>query len=600
MTATERLAAVWMLAWAGHAWAAETLPGRSAPLTEEPAVGVLRADPTATGITEEAFVPEAEGRTAARRFVISEPGPHPWSQEANLSFTKPIRKGDVCLIRFWVRGKAPHDESGEARFVVYAQKQGPPWDKSVEITQSAAAGWRRIDIPFAWKADYAPGEASLGFGLGMQEQEVEIADLTILRFDAPVTVEDLPSTVSGYAGRAPDAAWRAAAAERIREHRMAPLTVKVVDGQGKPVRGAQVKVRMQRHAFQFGTALQLWRWSHEGREAEQYRERFFELFNAASAENALKWPAWDGQWVPDFDRERTLAALRWLRERDIHVRGHVLVWPAWEHLPDTIRALRATPDRIPPAIAAHLEDILTTTGDLVSEWDVINEPYTSTDLEDLLGRGIFVDWFKQARRLRPDAGLYLNDFAILSAGGLDRAHQDHFKATAEYLLQAGAPITGLGLQGHIGGTMTPPERVLRILDRLAVTGLDLRVTEFDVDTLDEQLKADYTRDFLTAVFSHPSVVGFQLWGFWAKAHWKPNAAWFGVDWSPRPVVEAYRRLVFEDWWTEADVRSDHEGMASVRGFLGNYLLTVSARGESTETTCTLTGEGETAEVVLAP
>ena len=35
------------------------------------------------------------------------------------------------------------------------------------------------------------------------------------------------------------------------------------------------------------------------------------------------------------------------------------------------------------------------------------------------------------------------------------------------------------------------------------------------------MQADYTRDFLILAFSHPSVVGVQLWGFWENAHWIP-------------------------------------------------------------------------------
>ena len=56
--------------------------------------------------------------------------------------------------------------------------------------------------------------------------------------------------------------------------------------------------------------------------------------------------------------------------------------------------------------------------------------------------------------------------------------------------------------------------ILRLLDRYARLELPIKITEFDVDVADESLQADYTRDFLYAAFSHPSVSGIQLWGFW--------------------------------------------------------------------------------------
>jgi len=58
-----------------------------------------------------------------------------------------------------------------------------------------------------------------------------------------------------YAGRDPDGPWRDAARRRIRQHRMADLVVTVTDAAGKPVPGARVDVRMQRHAFGFGSAV---------------------------------------------------------------------------------------------------------------------------------------------------------------------------------------------------------------------------------------------------------------------------------------------------------------------------------------------------------
>ena len=59
-------------------------------------------------------------------------------------------------------------------------------------------------------------------------------------------------------GIAPVAAaqdWRAAADARIEAHRKADLRVVVLGADGKPVEGADVAVRMMRHAFKFGTQV---------------------------------------------------------------------------------------------------------------------------------------------------------------------------------------------------------------------------------------------------------------------------------------------------------------------------------------------------------
>ena len=61
-----------------------------------------------------------------------------------------------------------------------------------------------------------------------------------------------------------------------------------------------------------------------------------------------------------------------------------------------------------------------------------------------------VDWFAAARRNLPGTPLFINDYSILSGGGQDVAHQDHYEATIAYLLEAGAPLDGIGMQGHFG------------------------------------------------------------------------------------------------------------------------------------------------------
>ena len=154
----------------------------------------------------------------------------------------------------------------------------------------------------------------------------------------------------------------------------------------------------------------------------------------------------------------------------MRTRGHVLVWPGWNNLPQSLQRLRGTPDAatlIPQRVLEHIDDVTTRTAPYMDEWDVINEPYTNHDLMDLFGNGIMVDWFVRAREHLPHAGLVLNDYDILSRQGAQRAHQDHFEATARFLIDSGAPITGLGMQGHFGASPTSMATIKRLLDRYA-------------------------------------------------------------------------------------------------------------------------------------
>ena len=58
-----------------------------------------------------------------------------------------------------------------------------------------------------------------------------------------------------YSGQEPNASWRMEAAARIEKYRKADLVVSVIDNYGRPVKDAEVKIEMQRHAFGFGSMV---------------------------------------------------------------------------------------------------------------------------------------------------------------------------------------------------------------------------------------------------------------------------------------------------------------------------------------------------------
>ena len=495
--------------------------------------------------------------------------------------TRAVARGDIALLRFLARAVTITDESGAAFLQVVAQKSSPNYDKSLQATQSLTPAWQEFFVPFTFDADYAARAVEVVFGFGFKRQSVELAGFDFVYYGKNVALSSLPRTRATYAGSEAGAPWRTAALARIETLRKGDFSIVVVDAQGRPVPGATARVTQTKSAFHFGTALQMSRLVNDSPDNRLYRQKTLELFNAASTENDLKWPPWSGEWGSSFAKTQTLAGLTWLKNHGFHVRGHVLVWPGWRHLPNAITALRGTPRQgeIPARALAHIADIVTATRDLVDEWDVLNEPYANHDLMDLFGPAIQADWFQAARAASPTVPLFLNDYSNHDAS-LDAGHVAHFETTARYLKDQGAPLGGLGLQAHISANPSPPANVLAVLDRYAALGLPVRITEFDVNTDDEQLQADYTRDFLIALYSHATVVGFQTWGFWENAHWIPKAAMYRADWSEKPNTRAYKSLVLDQWRTRANGTTDAQGTWHGRGFHGDYLVTVEINGQS--------------------
>jgi hypothetical protein len=135
-------------------------------------------------------------------------------------------------------------------------------------------------------------------------------------------------------------------------------------------------------------------------------------------------------------------------------------------------------------------------------------------------------------------------------------------------------------------------------DRFAKFGVPLQLTEFDIDTTDEKLQADYLRDVMTITFSHPSFNSIIMWGFWEGRHWRPNAALWRRDWSIKLCGKMWKKLVFETWWTDEQHTTDSGGACEVSAFLGDYEIIVEHAGREIAVKVTLDKSGHTETIRL--
>lgn len=493
-----------------------------------------------------------------------------WDTQLSLSTIAAIEKDDVLLAIFYARGVQATLETGEIQSELIFERSSDPWTKSVTYPILVGGEWQLFYVPFICAEDYAAGESSIKFRCGYAPQIFQLGGLQVINYKKNLAIDSLPRTTINYAGRESDAPWRAQADQMIDQYRKADIQVHVKDAAGQPVQNATILLKMQKHAYKFGSAVDANTLSRVDWTGGIYTETILTYFNRVVMENDLKW----SRWEQESQRRVTLSALNYLISNGIEIRGHCLVWPSWERMPDDLEQHKDDPEYLRTRVMEHIEEEVSEVKECVVDWDVINEPYWNHDLMDILGDEVMVDWFNQARYYNADAKLYLNDNNIISASGLDRQHQQHFYDTVEFLQSHNAPIQGIGTQCHFGDNVTPPERIWTILDKLAGYGLEIQATEFDVSTDDTELQTDYTRDFMTAYFAHPATVGILMWGFWAGQHWKPNAALWDDNWQLRPHGKAWVDLVTKTWWTNETLKSDNEGAANLRGFLGEYLLEI--------------------------
>ena len=348
----------------------------------------------------------------------------------------------------------------------------------------------------------------------------------------------------------------------IRQHRMGTLTIKAHPG-------AKVTVRQLRHEFWFGTAISRHIFN-ESRGTPEDRERYLtvlkENFNSAVHENALKWSTTE-RTQGDLSYESADRMLSWCEKNGLTMRGHCVFWcvdkyvqPWIKHLDDATLRTR---------VENRANDLLSRYRGRIPEYDVNNEMLHAGFYRNRLGEAVRHDMFQWCHRTDPEAILYVNDYDILSGGDLE----EYEKQIAGFL-EAGVPVGGIGLQGHFNAGGVDTAHVQRVLDRLAKFGLPIKITEFDINTRNEEAKRKGLVDLYSTAFSHPSVNGILMWGFWEGAHWRPKAALWRKDWSPTPAAKAYRDLVYRQWWTDTSVRANADGVSETVVFFGDHEVKV--------------------------
>ncbi|NYE59528.1 endo-1,4-beta-xylanase [Duganella sp. 1224] len=284
--------------------------------------------------------------------------------------------------------------------------------------------------------------------------------------------------------------------------------------------------------------------------------------NMLVAENEGKWQALEPRpGVYQFGPADEMYA--WARSQGMLVRGHNLIWQDAKWLPKWVNEYDFGAQ---PAVAAeallrkHIVTVCEHFGDGIHSYDVVNEavdPKTgelrANVFTQRLGAVEQIDLaFRVAREKAPKAQLVYNDYMRADLGSAK--HRAGVLKLLHDLKSRGTPVDALGLQSHIGswdemGMGRHQEAWRRFLDEVTGMGLDLLVTEFDVN--DRKLPADVAvrdagvatlaKEYLDVTFSYRQCKDFLMWGM------ADNASWLqGWDEAPRTDGLKMRPTPFDD------------------------------------------------------
>jgi GH35 family endo-1,4-beta-xylanase len=375
--------------------------------------------------------------------------------------------------------------------------------------------------------------------------------------------------------------------EAIAKHRKGTIVVKT-----KP--GARVTVDQLRHDFWFGATVpsSVFNGRMPAAEAERFQAIFLANFNAAVVENAFKWH--------DMEPERGKVnfatvdnVLLWASRNEIPVRGHCIFWGIPNRVQEWLKLLPDAEMRL--ALQQRGRTVAARYRGQFAEYDLNNEMIHGNYYEQRLGPGITKEMALWVKDGDPNARLFVNDYDITTGRRLD----DYVKHIRK-LLDEGAPIGGIGVQGHLHADSFDPALLQKALDELAQFKLPIRITEFNfpgqrskfytgdrsakMTVEEERAKAEALRQFYRICFAHPAVEGIMMWGFWEGANWIPQSSLYARDWTPTPALDYYRRLTKDEWWTRWSGVADASGTATVPAFYGKHRVTVDGKAQVVELT----------------
>lgn len=341
---------------------------------------------------------------------------------------------------------------------------------------------------------------------------------------------------------------------------------------------------------------------------EDYQESIRTQYDIVTPENSMKpQPIHPTEDMYNF--VSTDAMVDWCEKNDLMVWGHTLAWhgqtPQWffqDNSPEAIAAAEreANPVTPPPAqrrngarsnrggfgaadagpqaskevilerLKSHIMTVAGRYKGRIIGWDVFNESIadggdgTTENLRPYswykaVGPEVLTLAFKWAHEADPNAQLYYNDYNIEQGAVENKGKHASSMLLLKRLIAEGAPITGVGIQGH-WHLDTNLDDVEKAIENYKSLGLRVAITELDVTATGDnsgaftvgqgenripaenyQKQAEVYRKLFEIFMRHSDVIDrVTFWGLSDTRSWRrgQDALLFDGDLNPKPAYKA--------------------------------------------------------------
>ena len=404
----------------------------------------------------------------------------------------------------------------------------------------------------------------------------------------------------------------------IELYRKGNATITVKDKDGNAVKGATVKATLKNHEFRFGANVFMLDEFECEEKNKAYREDFANLFNLATIpfywsdlEPERGKPRYAVDSPKIYRRPATDLCVNYCLEKGIEPKCHCLNYdnftPTWAKYVDIQTHKKMLTERF-RSLSERYADIIPT-------WEVTNEtlqgfnaPRTKFYFKD-----DFVEWsFREADKYFPNNRLIINDYYIFDWCQFMNDRSAYYMQIKDLLSRGISHLDSIGMQYHsffplieeekFAYTRYNPEHLYNVFDRYATFGKKLQITEMTIpaysgEAADEEVQAELLCNFYKVCFSHPAMEAIIYWnlvdgyaafapqGDMTAGENKYHGGLMRFDMTKKPAYYALYDLIHKEWHTKAETGTDDGGVASFRGFYGDYDIKVIADGK--EYTCAI-------------
>lgn len=378
-------------------------------------------------------------------------------------------------------------------------------------------------------------------------------------------------------------------------HRKAKCKLHMIDEQENVLSNVKLQCKQTNHEFLFGCGgFDMLPYCNEPKKEdlpflEDRVNKWLDLYNYATLPFY-----WGGFELVEGQPETAsrMNAAKFLKEHGVKVKGHPLCW----HTACADWLLKYDNETIMKKQIERIHRDVTGFKGTIDMWDVINEvvimpifdKYDNaiTRLCQDKGRiGLIKEVFAAAKESNPDATLLLNDFNTSIS----------YEILIDGCLEAGVPITAIGIQSHQHQGYWGADKVHEVLKRYEHFGLPIHFTEntfvsgdlipSDISDLNdfqskdwpstkegEERQKNQMEEMYRILFEHPLVEAITGWDFADGVWLNAPSGVIRKDNSVKPAYEMLQNLIWNEWRTDYEVCTDDNGYVLVEGFKGEYLL----------------------------